>query len=419
MRRPALFLFFLALCIPAKSGYVDHRGHNLDSLERVVAGWTPEREASATQEECEKLIVAYFDLMHGYRQINGERSMLFSRRCIRLAGRWNWLSKLSDGYKGVGLIFYGREQYDSALVYFDKALSVVNRMAAGETSYTNKETYREDTVDDDLSSLYGAMGNCYNMMDDIPTAMEYYKKAGEIFDKHGWNESNSVLWYNLGETWYEEGDFDQAEECYEKSLEYGRLAADSLHISDALKGLGGVYLKKGKTGKALGCLEEADKYYSVHSDQEFVKGMENLEFMREVLMVQKRSRTWVAVVAAALALLMLSIVLILLRMRRLRREKEGADIAIGEVLQGMADVRDDDEDIVPAAASSGGEEQLLTEREEQILPLIAAGLTSPQIADKVYLSLATIKWYRKKLLLKFEASNTAELISKAKEKGLI
>ena len=46
-------------------------------------------------------------------------------------------------------------------------------------------------------------------------------------------------------------------------------------------------------------------------------------------------------------------------------------------------------------------------------------MTSPQMADKIFLSLATIKWYRKRLLEKFEASNTAELISKAKEKGLV
>ena len=226
-----------------------------------------------------------------------------------------------------------------------------------------------------------------------------------------------MLWYNLGETWYEEGDFAQAKECYEKALGYGRLAADSLMISDALKGLGGVYLKKGKTGKALGCLEEANKYYSVHSDQEFVRGMENLEFMRQVLMVQKRSRTWVAVVAVAFALLMLLIVIILPKVRRLRREKEGADVAIAEALQEISGGRDDEDE--PAAVPDESGEQFLTEREEQILQLIAAGLTSPQIADKICLSIPTIKWYRKKLLLKFNASNTAELVSKAKEKGLI
>ena len=61
----------------------------------------------------------------------------------------------------------------------------------------------------------------------------------------------------------------------------------------------------------------------------------------------------------------------------------------------------------------------LTDRERQILQFIAQGKTSPQIAEKMYLSLPTIKWYRKKLLVKFEASNTADLVFKAKEKGLI
>ena len=61
----------------------------------------------------------------------------------------------------------------------------------------------------------------------------------------------------------------------------------------------------------------------------------------------------------------------------------------------------------------------LTDRERAILPLLAEGKTSPQIAEKLYLSVPTIKWYRKKLLIKFEATNTADLIYKAKEKGLI
>ena len=55
----------------------------------------------------------------------------------------------------------------------------------------------------------------------------------------------------------------------------------------------------------------------------------------------------------------------------------------------------------------------------EILPLIASGMTSPQIADKLFLSLSTIKWHRKRLLEKFDSANTAELISKAKEKGFI
>ena len=104
-----------------------------------------------------------------------------------------------------------------------------------------------------------------------------------------------------------------------------------------------------------------------------------------------------------LIVLLLTLALVFKRIDRLQKEKEGADAAIEDALQ------EGEED----------SENFLSEREEQILPLIAAGYTSPQIAEKVYLSLPTIKWYRKRLLEKFDAANTAELISKAKEKSLI
>lgn len=61
----------------------------------------------------------------------------------------------------------------------------------------------------------------------------------------------------------------------------------------------------------------------------------------------------------------------------------------------------------------------LTARETEILKLVAEGHTSPEIAQIVSLSHETIKWYRKRLLQKTGASNTAEMIRKASEAGLL
>ncbi len=61
----------------------------------------------------------------------------------------------------------------------------------------------------------------------------------------------------------------------------------------------------------------------------------------------------------------------------------------------------------------------LTDRDLEILRLIAQGCTSPQIAEKLSLSPETIKWYRKRLLSKLEAENTAEMIRIVSEKNLI
>lgn len=65
------------------------------------------------------------------------------------------------------------------------------------------------------------------------------------------------------------------------------------------------------------------------------------------------------------------------------------------------------------------DEKLITDRELQILRLVAEGHTSPRIAQVMNLSPETIKWYRKRLLAKFQAENTAELIRLAMENKII
>jgi two-component system nitrate/nitrite response regulator NarL len=62
---------------------------------------------------------------------------------------------------------------------------------------------------------------------------------------------------------------------------------------------------------------------------------------------------------------------------------------------------------------------LLTRREQQILALIAQGLTSQVIADQLFLSPLTIETHRRNLLAKFEAGNTAALIRLATQYGLL
>lgn len=418
----SLLAGLLLIQSPARADYTDHRGHNVDSLEAVVAAWTPDRIAAATQEEYASLVGAYEDLMRGYQQINRVKSIYYARKLRELAEPKNYLRTMVSADKMMGQHFWAAEQYDSAAFYFKRALSYVERMAAGEKNLPDDKEYDPETIDDARSGLYGAIGNLYNMMDSIPTALEYYAKAGEIFERYGWNESNSVLWYNIGETWVDEEDYKQAKTAYETSLAYARVANDSLLAANALKGLGGLYMDLDKPMRALRYLREADKYYSLHEDQEFMARLENLGFMEKVLSVQNRNRTLLA--AGALCLLILAVVLqgVLRRMRRIRKEKDAADEVIDEVISALGPSPEDEVNPAEAeedAPAGGEEEPLLTDRELEILPLIAAGLTSQQIADKLYLSLPTIKWYRKRMLVKFEAANSADMVAKAKERGLI
>lgn len=56
---------------------------------------------------------------------------------------------------------------------------------------------------------------------------------------------------------------------------------------------------------------------------------------------------------------------------------------------------------------------LLSRREKEVLELIADGMTNPQIATKLFLSMHTVDSHRKNLLTKFGVNNTASLIKLA------
>jgi len=61
----------------------------------------------------------------------------------------------------------------------------------------------------------------------------------------------------------------------------------------------------------------------------------------------------------------------------------------------------------------------LTEREKEVLELIAQEYTTKEIGDKMFVSLKTVETHRKNLLVKFEVKNMVGLVKKAMELGLL
>ena len=61
----------------------------------------------------------------------------------------------------------------------------------------------------------------------------------------------------------------------------------------------------------------------------------------------------------------------------------------------------------------------LSKRESEVLELISLGLTTKEIAESLFLSDHTIISHRKNLLIKMDVKNTAGLVRRAFEKGLL
>lgn len=62
---------------------------------------------------------------------------------------------------------------------------------------------------------------------------------------------------------------------------------------------------------------------------------------------------------------------------------------------------------------------ILTDRELTIVKGVIDGKTTSEIAADLFLSVETVKWYRKRLLHEFEAKNFAALVAILKEKNLL
>lgn len=90
--------------------------------------------------------------------------------------------------------------------------------------------------------------------------------------------------------------------------------------------------------------------------------------------------------------------------------------AIVSVWQKQQYVSPQVEAILQKGRSSG---VVLTDVETHILRLLCNGMTNPEIASEIHLSIETVSWYRKRLLVKFGMKNTVSLVRLAVEQKLV
>ena len=131
--------------------------------------------------------------------------------------------------------------------------------------------------------------------------------------------------------------------------------------------------------------------------------------MNQALTEQKKQVTMMLAGAGLLIVLAVGIILLIGCLRRARTQNKETSAIIDETLSELAQSK----------ACGHCKDVKVSDREKDILDFLSKGYTTTQIAGALSLSQETIRWYRKKLLVKFDVSNAAELVSTAKENGVI
>jgi signal transduction histidine kinase len=229
----------------------------------------------ATNPTGEKLATLYTELSTVYSETDIEKSMYYARESIVLHSRFNNYEDIGYGYKTLGINFYSLSQYDSALVYFDKAVGAYEKMRGFPKKWTEKD------IEDGVVSTYGTIGNLYNILGKYHDAIEYYHKALILFEKYDWKQSQASAYNNIGAMYRAMGNYRQAEISLIKADSLAHEADYPLRIANAKQQFSYLYIATKEYGKALqNALIAYDMFFS-HA-QEGIKKAEVLNILSEI-----------------------------------------------------------------------------------------------------------------------------------------
>lgn len=395
-------ILLIALLIPvAAHGSSDYRDHNLDSLELVAARYTPDKLASASKEELVNYAMLCRELTWGYLQLDATKCTYYGRQAIRLGEQLGGDMTVFDASILVGQTFWIREQYDSAGVYYNKAAEALARM---EADWPEDEMER---LDANRARLWGTMGNFYAMQDSLEQTAKYYGMAGEVFDRIGEYQQNTILHYNMAEIYLDAGEKSNAKAEYDRALSSARQSGDSLMVAMAMKGQGRWYKENGQMRKALQCLREAESYYADHPQEEALSRSETLDYMTASYEALNRN---MRILAFSLALLLAAAIAALVVAIRLKKTKQE--------LAETAEVLDETIEELRPDESSQNAPVHLAKREKQVAKLIMEGKTTKEIASEMGVNEQTVFWYRKRLYAKLNVHSAVQLASEMQKLGL-
>ena len=244
-----MLLFFCGTSLWAQK--YDHRNRKVDSLEQVLTIHPPTGK---------DLLLIYNELAAGYRKSDREKSIDYARKGIPLAKQLGSPSYSAFLNQTMGICYYGESQYDSAYFYYEKVLESIERMKT-------IKRYSEEDIDDIYSSIYGNIGNLYNIQGKHYEAIEYYTKALKIFEKYDWKESQAIAYMNIGEMYKIMDNYEQMETNFTKLNAIGQEIGDSLIIMYADKELSALYLVQKDYNKALKHAEAARQYIFSHPEE--------------------------------------------------------------------------------------------------------------------------------------------------------
>jgi len=405
-----------------KSGNINSRIKNLNSLGVAYRRLNIEDEAIKYYFEALRLAEKIEHTKSTAIALNGignakinlkkyDESIKYFKLALNLEKLNNNLKGMGYDYSNLGEVFMYKEMYDSSYFYHQKSLKIAKKI-----NYKDNEAI-----------IYNTLGQMFQHKGEYNRSIEYFEKAIPILEKYNSKRYLSNSKINLGINQKYLGLYNKAELNISEGLKIAKKISSKENIILGSKELSNLFQLTGDFQKSL--LEHKlmttyrDSMFNIQSENSVMateikyESEKKDEKIKRLNLESKVQKGKIVIQFMTIGLLFILIVFFIIytRMRTKNRNLEMKDMRhkIEDYLEQISKYKEKDNENKKEDISEKIKEYGLSDREEEVLSFIAKGMKNQEIADKMFVSLSTIKTHTKNIFEKLDVRNRIEAARKA------
>jgi predicted ATPase/DNA-binding CsgD family transcriptional regulator len=230
---------------------------------------------------------------------------------------------------------------------------------------------------------------------DDARAQAFYEESLARYRELGHRDGAARVLHNLGHVFRHLGETRRAAECFAEALAAGRDHGDQWNLAHYLAGLAGTALALGDAERAARLLGAATGLLEAAAGTAWPVDL--MEYERDL--ADARARLGDVSFAAAWAM--------------------GRALPLAEVVAEATEVASAGLRLLPAALTDGGAAAALTPREAEVLRLLVAGASNPEIAKALFISPRTAQTHVTSILAKLGVASRTEAAARAVRDRLV
>lgn len=227
------------------------------------------------------LVQAYNELTWQYRLVDREKAIDYGNKAITLGNKTQFLKGIAQAYNDLGIIFYDKENYDSAIQLYQQAARIRERLKdelgiaslynkigiiyqrqgvfdkALENQFNALSLYEKNKNDYGISYSLNNIGIINQNMGQYDEAAKYQKQSIRIKEKINDVQGIAGSYINLANIYYIQEQYDTSEFYYLKAIDLLKTTNNKEYISNAQNNLGKQYQTLKQYDKAIPLINES------------------------------------------------------------------------------------------------------------------------------------------------------------------